>query len=50
MTTPEKSKSVQGSLSSAFINQAIDFLAGEYLPKIERCIEQLGVGRLGREG
>ena len=41
MTTPEKSKSLQASMSTAFINQAIDFLTGEYLPKIERCLEQL---------
>jgi len=29
------------NLSTAFINQAIDFLTGEYLPKIERCLERL---------
>ena len=29
------------NVSTAFINQAIDFLAGEYLPKIERCLERL---------
>jgi uncharacterized damage-inducible protein DinB len=29
------------NLSTAFINRAIDFLTGEYLPKIERCLEQL---------
>ncbi|HEU4435257.1 MAG TPA: DUF1572 family protein, partial [Pyrinomonadaceae bacterium] len=41
MTTPEKSKSLEASLSTAFINEAVDFLTGEYLPKIERCLEQL---------
>jgi uncharacterized damage-inducible protein DinB len=34
MTTAE-------SVSTAFINRAIDFLTGEYQPKIERCLEQL---------
>lgn len=29
------------SVSTAFINRAIDFLTGEYLPKIERCLAQL---------
>ncbi len=29
------------NVSTAFINQATDFLTGEYLPKIERCLEQL---------
>ena len=29
------------NVSTAFINQAIDFLTGEYRPKIERCLEQL---------
>lgn len=29
------------SVSTAFIDRAIDFLTGEYLPKIERCLEQL---------
>lgn len=29
------------TISSAFIERAIDFLTGEYLPKIERCLEQL---------
>ena len=29
------------NVSTAFINQAIDFLKGEYRPKIERCLEQL---------
>lgn len=29
------------NVSTAFINQAIDFLTGEYLPKIERCLERL---------
>jgi len=41
MTTPEESKSLEASLSTAFVDQAIDFLKGEYLPKIERCLEQL---------
>lgn len=34
MTTAE-------NVSTAFINQATEFLTGEYLPKIERCLEQL---------
>lgn len=29
------------SVSRAFLDRAIDFLTGEYLPKIERCLEQL---------
>lgn len=29
------------SVSRAFIDRAIDFLTSEYLPKIERCLEQL---------
>src|SRR5829696_8403418 len=29
------------SVSRAFIHRAIHFLSGEYLPKIERCLEQL---------
>ncbi|HEX2270369.1 MAG TPA: DinB family protein [Pyrinomonadaceae bacterium] len=29
------------SVSRAFIDRAIEFLTGEYLPKIERCLEQL---------
>jgi uncharacterized damage-inducible protein DinB len=29
------------SVSRAFIDHAIDFLTGEYLPKIERCLERL---------
>ena len=34
MTTAE-------NVSTAFINQAIDFLTDDYLPKIERCLERL---------
>ena len=46
MTTAENSLSAERlspaeNLSVAFINQAIDFLTGEYLPKIERCLERL---------
>ena len=51
MTTAEKSNlldttglgtpSNTSNVSTAFINQAIDFLTSEYLPKIERCLEQL---------
>lgn len=37
MTTAESAP----NLGSAFIDRAIDFLTGEYLPKIERCLEQL---------
>ena len=37
MTTAEKAPNV----GSAFIDRAIDFLTSEYLPKIERCLEQL---------
>ena len=29
------------SVARAFLNRAIDFLTDEYLPKIERCLEQL---------
>ncbi len=29
------------SVSRAFIDRAIDFLTGDYLPKIERCLERL---------
>jgi uncharacterized damage-inducible protein DinB len=29
------------AIARAFIAQAVDFLAGQYLPKIERCLEQL---------
>ncbi len=29
------------SVSRAFLDCAIEFLTGEYLPKIERCLEQL---------
>jgi len=29
------------NVGSAFIDRAIEFLTGEYLPKIERCLEQL---------
>ena len=29
------------SLGRAFIERAIEFLTGEYLPKIERCLEKL---------
>jgi uncharacterized damage-inducible protein DinB len=29
------------SVPRAFLDRAIDFLTGEYLPKIERCLEQL---------
>ena len=37
MTTSENALNV----GSAFIERAIEFLTGEYLPKIERCLEQL---------
>jgi uncharacterized damage-inducible protein DinB len=36
MTTAENPQNV----GSVFIDRAIDFLTGEYLPKIERCLEQ----------
>jgi uncharacterized damage-inducible protein DinB len=29
------------SVPRAFIDHAVDFLTGDYLPKIERCLEQL---------
>jgi uncharacterized damage-inducible protein DinB len=29
------------NVGSTFIKRSIDFLTGEYLPKIERCLEQL---------
>lgn len=37
MTTAENALNV----GSAFIDRAVEFLTGEYLPKIERCLEQL---------
>lgn len=37
MTTAENALNV----GAAFIDRAIDFLTNEYLPKIERCLEQL---------
>jgi uncharacterized damage-inducible protein DinB len=37
MTTAENAP----NLGSAFIERAIEFLTGEYLPKIERCLELL---------
>ena len=37
MSTAENAPDV----GSAFIERAIDFLTGEYLPKIERCLERL---------
>jgi len=37
MTTAENAL----NLGSAFIDRALEFLTGEYLPKIERCLEQL---------
>lgn len=37
MTTAENAQDV----GSAFIDRAIGFLTGEYLPKIERCLDQL---------
>lgn len=37
MTTAKNALNVE----SAFIDCAIDFLTAEYLPKIERCLEQL---------
>lgn len=40
MTTAE-SVSIELNVSNAFINRAIDFLTSDYLPKIERCLEQL---------
>jgi len=36
-----ESLSRSDAVSRAFIEQAIDFLTSEYLPKIERCLEQL---------
>jgi len=36
-----ESLSHSDAVSRAFIVRAIDFLTGEYLPKIERCLEQL---------
>jgi uncharacterized damage-inducible protein DinB len=40
MTSAEK-VSIELNVSNAFINHAIDFLTRDYLPKIERCLEQL---------
>jgi uncharacterized damage-inducible protein DinB len=33
--------SAPNSVPRAFIDRAVDFLTGDYLPKIERCLEQL---------
>ena len=33
--------STADNVSTAFINRAIDYLTRDYLPKIERCLEQL---------
>jgi uncharacterized damage-inducible protein DinB len=41
MTTTESMSRASEPVSTAFINRAIDFLTDEYLPKIERCLEQL---------
>ncbi|HET7113870.1 MAG TPA: DinB family protein [Pyrinomonadaceae bacterium] len=48
MTAPEKPKPSHAlteseplNVSTAFIDCAIDFLTTDYLPKIERCLEQL---------
>jgi uncharacterized damage-inducible protein DinB len=41
LTSISVSSVVPESVSQAFINCAIDFLTGEYLPKIERCLERL---------
>ena len=41
MTTAAQSNELEANLATAFINQSIDFLSGEYVPKIERCVEQL---------
>lgn len=40
MTSPVNASN-QMDVSTAFVNRSIDFLTGEYLPKIERCLEQL---------
>jgi uncharacterized damage-inducible protein DinB len=39
MTTSEKRS--EADVSHAFVQNAREFLRGEYLPKIERCLEQL---------
>lgn len=41
MSKPASNASNALSVGSAFIDRAIDFLTGEYLPKIERCLEKL---------
>ena len=46
MTTAENASTAASAantpnVESAFIDCAIEFLSGEYLPKIERCLEQL---------
>lgn len=41
MTAEPVSHSEPESVARAFLDRAIDFLTGEYLPKIERCLEQL---------
>src|SRR5712691_12492091 len=39
MTTPDRN--IETAVLQAFIQQAREFLKEEYLPKIERCLEQL---------
>ena len=41
MTTPNEAFANAPNVGSAFIDRAIDFLTSDYLPKIERCLEQL---------
>src|SRR6186713_1217706 len=38
---PTAAQSSEIEVSLAFIQQAREFLGGEYLPKIERCLEKL---------
>lgn len=41
MSTAEIAPNASSDVGHAFIDRAIDFLTGEYLPKIERCLERL---------
>ena len=41
MSTAEIASNASSDVGRAFIDRAIDFLSGDYLPKIERCLERL---------
>jgi uncharacterized damage-inducible protein DinB len=41
MSTAEIASNASSDVGRAFIDRAMDFLSGDYLPKIERCLERL---------